>query len=73
MRLRFDVIKNRASEILHRPVSEIGDAQLAVLFGVSRETIWRFRTGRMGTALGTALRMASVLSLPVADFTTSGE
>jgi hypothetical protein len=65
--LRFDVIKPRAAQILKIPVEDVSDIVLGELFGVSRETVWRWNAGRFGPR-GTRLRdMANYLGLTVEE------
>jgi DNA-binding XRE family transcriptional regulator len=63
--LRFDVIKDLAASQLEISVDDVTDIVLAELFETSRETIWRFRKGRMGPRLKTAERMAQKLGTTV--------
>jgi DNA-binding XRE family transcriptional regulator len=67
VRLHWDVITVRAAEVLRCAPDKITDAMLAELFELTRETIWRFRKGRMAPSLDTALSMSSILGLRVEE------
>jgi DNA-binding XRE family transcriptional regulator len=65
--LDFDVIKERVAAIREITKDDVTDIALASFFGLSRETIWRFRSGRMKPSLPTALAMAAKLGVSVYD------
>lgn len=50
---------------------DVSDIMLADVFGLTRETIWRFRSGAMKPSLPTALAIAQTLGLSVEEITFS--
>lgn len=67
--LRFDVIRTLAGRKAGVPADEVTDIILAELFGTARETIWRFRTGRMKPSRTTTKRIAKILNATVEQIT----
>ena len=62
IRLRFDVIDQRAAEL------GIGTRRaLAKLLDLDPASVWRFRKGRMAPSLDTAMRVAERLDLRIED------
>lgn len=70
--IRFDVVKQRAAEVLGIPLREVTHERLADLFGVSVRTIGRYAAGR-GALLETATEMSTWLNMPIGEFTSRGE
>jgi DNA-binding XRE family transcriptional regulator len=68
--LDFDVIKERAGEILK--IDEITDEALGEMFGLSRETIWHYRHGKMKPRFETVSAMADKLGLSVDEIRAQG-
>jgi hypothetical protein len=65
--LNFDVIKERAGQMLGLAAEEVTDGALGALFGLDRGTIWRFRHGEINPRFETVSGMADVLGLAVDD------
>lgn len=63
------MIDARAAKLLGVERDQVGDSALGELFNLTRETIWRFRTGRMTPSLATAMFVAEVLGLSVEAIT----
>lgn len=70
--LDFDVIKERAGKMLKIAADDITDEALAEMFGLSRETIWHYRHGKMKPRFETVSAMADMLSLTVDDIRAKG-
>lgn len=67
--LRFDVIVERAGQILKKPAEGVTHEDLAELFGVSKRTITRWRNRSTSMFLSQGLDIARILDLPVDQFT----
>ncbi len=63
--LDFDVIKRRYADIKKIDVDDVTDVALADFFHTTRETIWRFKTGRLNPSFPRALSMAALLDMSV--------
>lgn len=70
--LDFDLIKERAGELLGVTPEEVTDGALGSLFGLSRETIWHYRHGSMKPRFETVSDMADALGISVDDIRAKG-
>lgn len=70
--LDFNVIKERAGEMLEIAADDVTDEALGEMFGLSRETIWHYRHGQMKPRFETVSAMADTLGLSIDDIRAQG-